>query len=236
MEVTTTKYYRFSDSVLDKDRPYSQETIIQPWFDSSLHHKTFRELESSSITGTKFSSRFDFTNSTNNIVRISNNVKSEKKTLEKLSSAIIPGLLVVTATQFIPFDSAEAIFSLPKFESESILNNHSLDKLISQIKEFASLQDNWDGYNAARLTAQAINDAIDLIKLIPHDLLPSRVGASNDGEISLIWEEGTLFADFGVLGDGKFCYFINRNNTKLYGDDLKISSHIPKEALNLLKK
>lgn len=116
------------------------------------------------------------------------------------------------------------------------VDNEAISKFIQTIAEYKSLETNWDGYSGVSPTSQTIQDAIKLIKMLPLDALPSRVGVSNDGEISIIWDKGELFADFGVVGDGGFCYFIKNKKQKLYGDELSLSDCIPKEAINLLRK
>lgn len=107
-------------------------------------------------------------------------------------------------------------------------------RLIEEINNFSNLGAGWDGYNAEVPAKETIADAIKLIKLLPDDKLPSRVGVSNDGEISLLWEKSELFADFGLMGDGTYTYFIENKKRKLYGDEIPLTNSIPVQALELL--
>lgn len=109
----------------------------------------------------------------------------------------------------------------------------TIKKHIETINTFSRLKSGWDGHDGEPPSQQAIVDAITLLKRTSNTP-PTRVGISNDGEICLIWEKPRLFSDFGVYGDGTFSYFIEANRKKLYGDELKLSDGIPKDALNLL--
>ena len=116
------------------------------------------------------------------------------------------------------------------------VDNELVSKFIQTLAGYQSLKDDWDGYGGVTPTPQTIQDAIKLVKKLPLDALPTRVGVSNDGEISIIWDKGELFADFGVIGDSEYCYFIKSGKQKLYGDELSLSDFIPKEVINLLRK
>ncbi len=106
---------------------------------------------------------------------------------------------------------------------------------IEQIFKFAQLEENWDGYGGVVPNDSTIGDAVSLLKGVPRNNPPSRVGLSGDGEISLIWESDNFYADFGVMGDGNYSYFMELNKKKLYGDDLLISDGFPSEVIKLFK-
>lgn len=128
----------------------------------------------------------------------------------------------------------------PAFHSETSVSDKidslAIRGLISKISKFAELEENWDGYGGVIPNGSVIIDAIELVKKFPSNLLPDRVGISGDGEISLIFERAGLFADFGVSGDDDFCYFIQCNNKKLYGDEIRLSEGISFEVLSILRK
>ncbi|MCU7812244.1 MAG: hypothetical protein KZQ77_13560 [Candidatus Thiodiazotropha sp. (ex Notomyrtea botanica)] len=116
------------------------------------------------------------------------------------------------------------------------IDNEEIKGLVSKILSFSDLDNNWDGYGGEMPSKQAVYEAIILLKFFPRNALPTRVGLSGDGEISLIWDTRSLFADFGVVGDGKFSYFIKDNEGKLYGDDLRLSNKLSHEVVNRLMK
>lgn len=127
-------------------------------------------------------------------------------------------------------------FALPSVSSvtSTKVDNLAESQLIRKVEELGKLEEGWDGYGGTPPSRSTLSDAIALIKKLPTGTLPSRVGASGDGEISLIWETDTLFADFGVIGDGKYCFFINREGNKLYGDDCDLTDELPELAVDAI--
>jgi len=104
----------------------------------------------------------------------------------------------------------------PVFHSEATTSNKidglAVRGLINRILKFEELKENWDGYNGAIPDGLVIIEAIELVKKFPTYSLPDRVGIS---------------------GDGKFCYFIECNNKKFYGDEIQISEGISSEVLSI---
>lgn len=114
------------------------------------------------------------------------------------------------------------------------IDNFELRALLDKIESFGELIENWDGFGSIKPDTSAIEDAARLAKMLEKGYFPDRAGISGDGEISLIWESGDLFADFGVTGDGTYSYFIKRDKNKLYGDEISLEEGFPEEALSLL--
>lgn len=151
------------------------------------------------------------------------------------ASTIEPSAIEIQLTPNSNSNNVVQIFlTKPVAGTSNKIDNKAISKFIKTILDFKFLEDNWDGYGGRKINLRTIEDAIKLVKKLPLDKLPTRVGVSNDGEISIIWEKENLFADFGVNGDGEYCYFIKNKNKKLYGDELSLSDSIPKEALKFV--
>lgn len=109
-------------------------------------------------------------------------------------------------------------------------------EVMKSVSELANLAPDWDGYGGVTPSYKAIEDAKYLANMFfKEGCFPNRVGASGDGEIGFFWDEGNLFADFGVLGTGRYSYYICSDGKKLYGDDLLISEPLPREVIDSLK-
>ena len=137
-----------------------------------------------------------------------------------------------SSTQAITDISVRSTLNTSTSKRIDDIRTHSL---IRNIRKFLEFNDNWDGYNGIKPSLNCIEEAIQLLKMLPTDRLPQRAGLSNDGEISLIWESESLFADFGTEGDNTYSFFIKKDGEKLYGDDIPLSESIPEAALKLLK-
>lgn len=116
------------------------------------------------------------------------------------------------------------------------IDSDAVKVLIKSIFDFKQLKENWDGYGGVTPDQSTIQDAIDLIKKLPDNALPMRAGISGDGEISLVWENESLFADIGVTGDGTYCFFIKNNEKKMYGDDIPLDKTVSQEVINILTR
>lgn len=101
------------------------------------------------------------------------------------------------------------------------------DDFVAQIHNFGDLPFNWDGHGGIPPVKATIHDAVKMLQHMPR--LPSRVGVSGDGEISIIFDNTKMFADFGVYGDGRYSAYVTDRSTQHYIDDEMIENGLSKE-------
>ena len=57
--------------------------------------------------------------------------------------------------------------------------------------------------------AQAVNDALKFIDLIPATATLPHAALADDGEVNFIWRRDGLFVDVGFIGDGMMHYYVS---------------------------
>ena len=57
--------------------------------------------------------------------------------------------------------------------------------------------------------AQAVNDALKFIDLIPATAILPYVALADDGEVNFFWRRDGLFIDIGFVGDGMMHYYVS---------------------------
>ncbi|MEM0174141.1 MAG: hypothetical protein QXI16_06530 [Sulfolobaceae archaeon] len=76
--------------------------------------------------------------------------------------------------------------------------NEKYNNLIERIEEIAKLDDDWDGYNAPKISNEVINISLETLDtLYKYDLLPDEITPTPRGCISFEW---------GVLDDTNYFY------------------------------
>ena len=59
------------------------------------------------------------------------------------------------------------------------------------------------------LLAQAVNDALRFIDLVPATATLPQVALADDGEVNFLWRGDGLLIDIGFIGDGSMHYFVS---------------------------
>lgn len=134
---------------------------------------------------------------------------------------------------YIPDSSSDLIESFFRAPQQEIF----LQKLHYSIRNYGTYEDNWDGYNGIPAKEETIRDALNFLKLLPSDIALPFSGLSGDGEINLFWDRDGIFIDIGFTGDSQFSYFARDSKGKEFsGNYILISSSLPKDIINLIKK
>ena len=102
-----------------------------------------------------------------------------------------------------------------------------LKKIIGEIREWITLEENWDGEGASIPSRKSINQVVNFLRLMNHRADMPQPMLHANGNVSLYWDEGNLYADIEFLGDGRIAYFIKHNTSKYKDILLFNSSKIP---------
>ncbi len=90
--------------------------------------------------------------------------------------------------------------------------------LVEMYKECS--EENWDGYNALPITANAFEEARNIIKLLPTSVPMPEILAEPSGEIGFEWRKGTrLVFVLSVGGKHKINYAGIFGSNKLHGSE-----------------
>jgi len=105
------------------------------------------------------------------------------------------------------------------FFPEDILSN-GLQELVEKIRRFKELENNWDGYNADKISPEAIHDAINFIHSNSGKNLPFYFAAPGiNGEVMIELKLGTRAAEIFFNSDRSTELLLFENNIcKLEGD------------------
>jgi len=108
-------------------------------------------------------------------------------------------------------------------------------KLIEKIKNYSSLNFNWDGEGSEKIEQNSILSAINFIELMPNDKpIPEDMAFAN-GQVGLFWELENLYADLEFYSDHRITYFIEKNkNQKFRGFVLFDQKEFPELFKSLL--
>ena len=86
--------------------------------------------------------------------------------------------------------------------------NHSITEAM-----FADLREQVLSYLAERprdpSLAQAVNDALHFIDLLPNTATLPQVALADDGEINFFWRVDGRLVDIGFVGDGMMHYYVS---------------------------
>ena len=104
---------------------------------------------------------------------------------------------------------------------------HWRDKLIIDIGEYGRRTQGWDGYQASPIDPSAIHDAKQFVRGLPDDITPPLDQPCSDGEVSLVWRFGKIFAEIGFSGDHGFYWYCTNGSEEDSGEDVSVDVGIP---------
>ncbi len=82
-----------------------------------------------------------------------------------------------------------------------------LEEMEAKMREYPTLKEGWDGYDAEPLIPGSLDDARKFLAHRPTGVKVPFVGLNAAGEIELYWEEKRVTADIVFEGNGKFYYY-----------------------------
>ena len=147
-----------------------------------------------------------------------------------------------------------AIKALSRFSSPSEMHTPLLGKLLSvdhylprkqdakqvvlkRIREIGRYRDNWDGYGAAPLSRQTLNDAerFTLSVFVGSSLYIPNISAASDGELIFSWRNQKGVMDLGFYGDGTYSFYAKLSGGKeVFVDDESVEMPLSVEIFSLI--
>lgn len=102
-----------------------------------------------------------------------------------------------------------------------LLNTDWLEPILSNIKEFSALQENWDNYGATPVKDKTYLNSKEIITGIPQKLINKMydVYPNPHGTISMDWENDNGELVSIEIGIKNMTYFAKFNGTNLIGED-----------------
>lgn len=109
-------------------------------------------------------------------------------------------------------------------------------KIISEIKYYSSLEDNWDFYGGVAPSVVTIKDAISFIFALPSDIDLPKHSVSGRGKIGLYWKGEEYSASALFIGNGRVSFYANCKGEEVFGDEEVFDvNNIPSSLLKVLQ-
>lgn len=121
--------------------------------------------------------------------------------------------------------SISLLGSKPQFFSVPDLSG--FESLFLGLSDLGRWKENWDGYGASRISANAIRDARRFLNQLPRECMPPKLMGSPDGAVGLFWEEGDLYISLEFAGDETYSFIADRGADTSDGEDMPARGPLP---------
>jgi hypothetical protein len=106
---------------------------------------------------------------------------------------------------------------------------------LEELRQYLSLQEDWDGYGAVAPGAIAVHHAMTLLSNALDSHLPTpRVMLSSCGTVGLYWRLPGIYAEMGMDGDGTFYWFAEGVDAPESSEAVAITDGLPKDLIDFL--
>ena len=108
--------------------------------------------------------------------------------------------------------------------------------LVQRLADLSSTSESERWPDADWPTRKAFEYALQFTQQLPDDLeeMP-HVSLADDGEVNFAWSGGVIHVDLGFYGTGAFSYYgRDRDGREFFGDDIPVTSPLPKDLTSLL--
>lgn len=132
-------------------------------------------------------------------------------------------------------------YKVVAFEKEETRHNklQKLVQLVTKIRNYLSLPDDWDGYEGITPKSKTIEETISVVKRLHdyHISLPKPM-VSGTGIVGLFWEKDSIYIEICFEGDGTFWYYGKDGNSEIGEESvsLKKETEFPRNLINLIAK
>ena len=101
---------------------------------------------------------------------------------------------------------------------------------------FTPEAERWPGTNWP--TEAAFNDAVSFTERLPIALKAApHISLADDGEVNFAWSRGGMRIDLGFYGTGTFSYYArDKEGKELFGDEMSVTSPLPKQLRELMTR
>ncbi len=112
-----------------------------------------------------------------------------------------------------------------------------LNGLISQLTNYLSLPNDWDGYEGVSPKKQTVDDAIKLLSLLPEHISVPKPTLGNSGTLGFYWERENLYAEICFEGDETFWYYAEDDSNEIGEDSVFLNtSTLPDDLISFLEQ
>ena len=131
-------------------------------------------------------------------------------------------------------------YKVVAFEEETRHNKlQKLVQLVTKIRNYLSLPDDWDGYEGIAPKSKTIEETISVVKRLYnyHISLPKPM-VNGTGIVGLFWEKDSIYIEICFEGDGTFWYYGKDGNLEIGEESvsLKKETEFPRNLINLIAK
>jgi hypothetical protein len=129
-----------------------------------------------------------------------------------------------------------ATINIPRVVEKWLLRETELAKLEKEFDQYSQLEPGWDDRSAIKPAPRTIRMARNLARWASDNgFTPSRTYPSPDGELGLVWEKGTGYADLSIGDDATVSFYIkDRTGTQeLYSQARTPLEELPGEFWSL---
>ena len=132
-------------------------------------------------------------------------------------------------------------YKVVAFEKEEARHNklQKLVQLVTKIRNYLSLPDDWDGYEGIAPESKTIEETISLVKrLNDYNISLPKPMVSGTGIVGLFWEKDSIYIEICFEGDGTFWYYGKDSNLEIGEESVSLNkeTEFPKNLINLIAK
>ena len=110
-----------------------------------------------------------------------------------------------------------------------------LEKLRNELDSYRSLSAGWDGPESVAPDAAHLDDAANLLQILPAGIPLPRPMLSSNGEVAFYWRLDNLFADIVIEGNGIVSIFIRQTSPTVmesFWDNVQIDESLRQRLLS----
>jgi len=121
-----------------------------------------------------------------------------------------------------------------KTVSSSTVEFSTEDALLSQLGEYNSLPDDWDGYGGKAASPAAVKDSVYFLTRFPSTFPLPKPMISGSGVIGLYWEGNGCYASIDFDGSGYYCYIADCRDEEAGEDKVPVAQTLPQRLLEVI--
>jgi len=108
------------------------------------------------------------------------------------------------------------------------------EALSSQLVEYQSLPDDWDGYGGKAASIEAVMDSVRFLTRFPSMFPLPKPMVSGSGVIGLYWEGNGYYASIDFDGSGYYCYIADSADEEAGEDKVPVAQTLPQRLLEVI--
>jgi hypothetical protein len=106
--------------------------------------------------------------------------------------------------------------------------------LLTQIADYLSLPDDWDGYGGKPANLATVMDTFDFLKRYPSTFPTPKPMIGGSGVIGLYWEGNGCYASIDFDGSGHYCYISDRPGDEWGEDRVPVADQLPQRLIEVI--